>query len=190
MRIPSQEHYSTRCTMSHRPPFRTGEPIFFRCSHCGNVIVVCPAPKGTWEIPVLRCCDTELKPLQICRDPEVIRTHGLDFVVFGGFEHNAIRITVDGGLHPMDEGHRIEWVYLKTYQGGQLKLLPPGIRAVVHFSLADEDAYVYCDRAVCRMGREHCQFACKRGMTVYAYCSKHGLMARTLTEKRRDMDDG
>ena len=95
MRIPSQEHYSTRCTMSHRPPFRTGEPIFFRCSHCGNVRVVCPAPKGTWEIPVLRCCDTELKPLQICRDPEVIRTHGLDFVVFGGFEHNAIRITVD-----------------------------------------------------------------------------------------------
>ncbi len=116
MRIPSQEHYSTRCTMSHRPPFRTGEPIFFRCSHCGNVTVVCPAPKGTGEIPVLRCCDTELKPLQICRDPEAIRTHGLDFVVFGGFEHNAIRITVDGGLHPMDEGHRIEWIYLKTYQ--------------------------------------------------------------------------
>jgi hypothetical protein len=77
MRIPSQEHYSTRCTMSHRPPFRTGEAIFFRCSHCGNVTVVCPLQKELGKYRFCVCCGTELKPLQICRDPEAIRTHGL-----------------------------------------------------------------------------------------------------------------
>ncbi len=179
---PSQEHYSTRCLISHRPPFRTAEPLFFRCGVCGAVSVVSRPPEGGTS-PVLQCCGRACQPLERCQDVEVLEQHRLDFVVFGGFEHNAIRVTVGGGSHPMEEGHRIEWVYLRTYQGGQLKLLPGKTRSAVNFSLADEDAYVYCDREICRMGREHCQFECKRGMAVYAYCSVHGLMRLVLTGK-------
>ena len=47
-------------------------------------------------------------------------------------------------------------------------------------ALADEDAYVYCDREVCRMGHEYCQFECKRGMVLYAHCTVHGLFRLPL----------
>lgn len=180
MRIPSEEHYSTRCRISHRPPFQTETPIFFRCGSCGALTVVSTRPR-TGALPKFSCCGQALEPLEVCRDEAVLQDHRLAFTVFGGFEHSAVRITVDGGGHPMADGHRIEWMYLRTFQGGQLKFLPAGTRSIAHFSLADDDAYVYCDRDICRMGREHCQFACKRGMEVYAYCSVHGLMRLILT---------
>ena len=183
MREPGQEYYSTRCRISHRPPFRTAEPIFYRCPVCGALTVINPMPKGGQE-PILYCCGKQLYPLELCRDEEVLSEHKIDYVVFGGFERSGVRITVDGGSHPMWEDHKIEWVYLHTFQGGQLKFLPSKTRAVIHFSLADEDAYVYCDREVCRMGREHCQFECKRGMVAYAYCNVHGLVRLILQGKK------
>jgi hypothetical protein len=30
------------------------------------------------------------------------------------------------------------------------------------------------------MGRENCQFQCKRGNIIYTYCTKHGLFKRCL----------
>lgn len=179
MRDSSEQHYSTRCLISHRPPFRTVEPVFFRCA-CGAVTVVNQTNQA--ELPVIHCCGAALEPLPLCQDSELLAQHRITFTVFGGFEHNAIRFAVDSGSHPMGKDHRIEWMYLRTYQGGQLKYLPLNRRAVANFSLADEDAFVYCDREICRMGREHCQFQCKRGMVVYAYCNLHGLMRLKLGE--------
>lgn len=183
MRLSSMERYSTRCNISHRPPFRTEEPLFFRCSQCGNFAVIHPAGKNGMH-PIISCCGEKISPLKVCKDPEIVQTHGVDFTIFGGFEHNSIRIAIDKGYHPMEANHRIEWIYLRTFQGGQFKMLPDKGRSVAHFSLADEDAYVYCNREICRMGREHCQFACKRGMTVYTYCSRHGLTACKLTDSK------
>ena len=183
MRYPVQEHYSTRCLISHRPPFRTGEPLFFRCGSCGSVYVVNSSGNRLDTAPEVRCCGNDLRALVSSQDPKAIEEHRLDFVVFGGFDGNAVRITVDGGLHPMEDGHRIEWVYLRTFQGGQLKYLPEKGRSIASFAFADEDAYVYCDREVCRMGREHCQFECKRGLVLYAYCSAHGLFRLELKGK-------
>jgi superoxide reductase len=180
MKPSEQEHYSTRCTISHRPPFRTVPPIFFRCSVCGAVTVVNVPPDTGRKLPELRCCGVRQQPLEVCQDLQLLGEHKLDYVVFGGFERNAIRVRVDGGTHPMDDAHKIEWMYLRTYQGGQLKYLPTNGRSIASFSFADEDAYVYCDREICRMGREHCQFECKRGNLIYAYCSVHGLMRLAL----------
>lgn len=182
MRIPAGEHYSTRCRISHRPPFQTEAPVFFRCSSCGRLAVINSRGPGA-AAPVFQCCGQPLQPLEVCQDDKISREHRLTFTVFGGFEHSAVRAEVDGGAHPMEDTHRIEWMYLRTFQGGQLKFLPAKTRPAAHFSLADDDAYVYCDRELCRMGREHCQFACKRGMELYAYCSVHGLMRLILAGK-------
>lgn len=159
--------------------------MLYRCNRCGAVMVSHAPLDGGSPAPLLKCCGEEIGPLVVTRDPAVIQSHKMDFVVFGGFEHNALRITIDDGLHPMQRGHRIEWVYLHTYQGGQLKYLPEGGLSVVNFALADEDAYVYCDRDVCLMGQEYCQFECKRGMIVYAYCTQHGLIELPLQGFRR-----
>lgn len=174
------ETFSTRCRISHRPSYQTQEPAFYRCDTCGSLIVLNNLPGSQAAPPQISCCGKAMKQLSVCTDPEILREHEMSFTVFGGFEKNAVRISVDGNLHPMRDDHRIEWIYLRTYQGGILKYMPLKSRSFANFALGDEDAYVYCDRDVCRMGREHCQFACKRGNIAYAYCSRHGLMRLEL----------
>jgi len=91
-----------------------------------------------------------------------------------------MRVRVGEEKHPMTGEHHIQWIYLLTYEGGQIKFLRPGDKAAVNFAFADGDAYSYCDRAVCEMGRGNCQFQCKRGYLIYAYCSLHGLYRLAL----------
>ena len=185
MRIPGEkEALSTRCRISHRPPFRTAEPVFYRCGECGNVIVMNRREGGAGESETtVSCCGTEL-PALIPEDAGDAREeHRMRYTVFGGFEHTSTNVSVDNGAHPMNAEHRIEWIYMRTYQGGQLKMLPFPGKSSASFSFAEEDAYVYCDRDICKMGREHCQFQCRRGMMAYAYCNVHGLFSIKLGEK-------
>lgn len=183
MRPASLANYSTRCLISHRPEFMTKEPLFYQCPSCGELIIsnsTTKAPEGDGHRPHISCCGNTLAPLELCTDEAVIKEHPLSFVIFGGYERNSVRIEVEGGFHPMEDDHNIRWFYIRTFQGGQLKLLSKSSRSYVNFSFADNDAFVYCDREICRMGREHCQFLCKRGMVVYAYCTKHGLFRMEL----------
>ena len=48
-----------------------------------------------------------------------------------------------------DDRFRIQWIALKTFTGSQLKYVLPKKRSPLLFALADEDAYVYCDKDVC-----------------------------------------
>lgn len=206
MRVENRRPYSKRCLISHRPPFRTGEPLFYRCPVCGSLTIrSTPAeqspqslsrtggceewdsgglegslagPGGAYEgsaVNEVVCCGHVLEPLVTRSEGDNDPEHAIDFTVFGGFEENALRVLVGDGSHPMQPDHRIEWIYCRTFQGGQLKYLPERGRAAAVFAFGDEDAYVYCDRSICRMGKEHCQFCCKRGNVLYAYCSRHGL---------------
>lgn len=186
MRASSFENYSTRCLISHRPDFMTDEPLIYRCPECGRIIIANSVKSNQHDHsypgknPEIYCCGHPHSPLQICTDQTILDSHPMKFVIFGGYERNSVRIEVDGGFHPMEKDHRIEWIYMRTFQGGQLKILSPGSRSFANFSFADNDAFVYCDRNICKMGREHCQFLCKRGMVVYAYCSRHGLFRMVL----------
>lgn|GEM_PF-807992 len=202
MRIPNKDNYSTHCQISHRPPFRTYGPLFYRCECCGSLSVInhlvydadpeAPGRQGlpdnatreypgfARDLPTVSCCGRSLKPLPVCSDSALIDEHRLEYTIFGGFEHNSMNITVAGGIHPMTREHRIEWIYVRGFQGGQLKMLPASGSSKANFSFADEDAYAYCDRPICRMGREHCQFLCKRELIIYAYCSRHGLFRLVL----------
>lgn len=183
IRASSLENYSTRCLISHRPGFLTEEPLFYRCPECGSLMVASSLrqePGSPAREPSILCCGKTLSPLPVTTEPELADAHPMGFVIFGGYERNSVRIQVEGGFHPMEKDHRIEWIYLRTFQGGQLKLLPPGSRSFANFSFADHDAFVYCDRDICKMGREHCQFLCKRGMVAYAFCSRHGLFRMEL----------
>lgn len=185
MITPDPDHYSTRCLISHRPDFMTDEPLFYRCPECGELIVANSTghQQHDHKRPKILCCGQPLSPLEVCTDEELLNSHKMKFVIFGGYERNSVRIEVEDGFHPMNDDHRIEWMYIRTFQGGQLKFLAPSSRSFTNFSFADYDAFVYCDRDICRMGREHCQFECKRNMIVYAYCSKHGLFRLVLEGK-------
>jgi len=172
--------YKTNCRISHRPVYRTEEPVFFRCPVCGSVIVKHIPKDGIQSDNEILCCGTKMIKLELTQDPQLKKEHEMAFAVFGGFFKNTIRLTVDDGMHPMDDDHHIEWMYLRTYQGGQIKYLPLHRSSAAMFMMAEEDSYVYCNREVCRMGWEHCQFQCKRLNIGYAYCNKHGLFRIVL----------
>ena len=160
--------------MSRRPAYRTEDSDFYRCAICGSVIIK-NRPTGVKTCSYEEagvCCGHRLTRLE-ARVPD--EAHAMRFCIFGGFEHNTIRVEVQEGWHPMTSEHSIEWMYLRTFQGGQLKYLPQRGESAALFAMAGEDAFAFCDREVCRMGWEHCAFQCKQGHIAYAYCSQHGL---------------
>ncbi len=125
---------------------------FFKCAHCGKITFL--YDKG--DIPTV-CCGEAMAEL-------VANTGG------GGKDMHApvVRksgviadVCVGGCAHPMAEDHRIEWVYLMTQKGGQIRFLKPDDEASVLFAL-------HKDEAVC----------------AYAYCSLHGLWAGVGFESR------
>ena len=68
-------------------------------------------------------------------------------------ENGKVIVTVGSVEHPMAEEHHIEWVSLQTKFGNQRKLLNPGEKPEVCFSICDGDEVE----------------------AVYAYCNLHGL---------------
>lgn len=165
--------FCTRCKISHRPSFRVEQPKFFRCVHCNNLIIQTTLiiKNGTNN-----CCNHYLEKIHINNEGNILdEIHKIKYIIFGGFEQNAIKVSIGQNPHPMTQEHCIEWIYLYTFQGGQIKYLTKNKPPEAIFVLADEDAFVYCDRTVCKMGHDQCEFQCKRGFVIYAYCNIHGL---------------
>lgn len=59
-------------------------------------------------------------------------------------------VTVEVGSveHPMTEEHYIQWIYLETKKGGQIKYLSPSVLPKAEFTLIDDEvisAYEYCN---------------------------------------------
>ena len=63
-------------------------------------------------------------------------------------EGNKVTVTVGSVEHPMQDEHWIEFIYLETKKGGQLKYLNPGEKPQATFILEDDEAvaaYEYCN---------------------------------------------
>ena len=126
---------------------------FFLCRRCGNLVGVIHSA----GVP-LACCGEPMEMLKpngagapgaekhlpvICKEP------------------GRVLVTVGETLHPMEEDHKIAWIYLQTEKGGQRKSLKPGETPRVAF-LLEED----------------------KPVAVFSYCDKHGLWeARLGAEK-------
>lgn len=155
-----------------RPARLSEEPQFFQCGNCGNLIIQENMNKPQIN---LQCCGKEMEVLIPNTYPDLADEH-LPIITFtGGFERNAANIKIGKEPHPMIEEHHIEWIYLRTSEGGQFKRMKLNINPEANFSMADDDAYAYCNRPICYMGRRHCNFQCKRYFTAFIYCNQHGL---------------
>ena len=163
--IPREKPISKRCKISHRPEFRTQEPKFYVCPDCGSLIILNLPPLAAAGTGQVSCCGKPAAELV----PKPGKDEDFEFKVFGGFENNALRVKIHSDSP-------VSWIYCKSFQGGQLKYLNRKNANTAIFAFAEDDAYVYCDRDVCRMGNEHCQFQCKRGTVIYAYAEDAGLL--------------
>lgn len=121
---------------------------FYICRHCGNLIV----KVHDAGVPVM-CCGQKMEELI----PNTVEASGEKHVPVAVVENGMVRVSVGSVAHPMIPEHSIEWVYLETENGGQLKKLSPGSAPEVSFQLGGE-----------------------KPAAVFAYCNLHGLWMSEL----------
>ena len=105
------------------------------------------------------CCGSALERMELTELDALPEGIEFDYRILGGFNSNAVECS----WRISDDRFRIQWIALKTFTGSQLKYVLPKKRSPLLFALADEDAYVYCDKDVCL----ECTFMCKRGFVFY-----------------------
>ncbi len=116
---------------------------FYICRHCGNLIVKIHDA----GVPV-HCCGQKMEELI----PNTVEASGEKHKPVFSIENGVVTVAVGSVAHPMVPEHSIEWVFVETERGGQLKKLSPGSEPEVKFWLGDDKA-----------------------VAVYAYCNLHGL---------------
>ncbi len=113
---------------------------FYRCNHCGNIIIKLHDSK----VPVM-CCGEAMTELTINSTDAAVEKH------VPVVEHNnqMVMVTVGETLHPMTEEHYIEWIVLETKKGTQIQYLTCNFEPKATFVLTEDDelinVYAYCN---------------------------------------------
>lgn len=126
----------------------TKEHKFYRCRHCGNLV-------GLIEnagVPMI-CCGEPMEELK----PNTVDAAQEKHVPVVTRQGDELRVDVGEVLHPMEEKHYIQWIYLQTKRGGQRKGFDPGDKPEAVFCLIDDEP-----------------------VAVFAYCNLHGLWKTEL----------
>lgn len=122
---------------------------FLLCRRCGNLIEMI---NDSGVTPI--CCGTDMDVLTANTTEAATEKH-IPVVEING---NIAKVTVGEVLHPMEEAHYIEWIYLETNKGIKRVNLKPSDEPVVSFTLAEDEIV----------------------SSAYAYCNLHGLWLKEL----------
>ena len=113
---------------------------FFKCLHCGNVVVKV-YDKG---VPVM-CCGEKMVELEANSEDAATEKH-VPVVTIDG---NAVNVVVGEVEHPMTEEHLITMIVLETKKGFQVAQLTAEDAPKASFAVADGDeavaVYEYCN---------------------------------------------
>lgn len=112
-----------------------------------------------------------LEGVTLLAESDLPDKHELDYQINGGFNNNCIIVTWDDSSE-----HPLEWVLMKTFTGMQMKYALPKKRNRMVFALADEDAFVYCNKEPC----VECGFRCKNGFVLYASFKGIGIVRKPV----------
>ncbi len=116
---------------------------FYICRHCGNFVSMIHSA----GVPMM-CCGQKMEELA----PNTVEASGEKHLPAVTVKDGMVSVNVGSIDHPMLPEHFIEWVYVETENGGQIKMLKPGDAPAVSFCLGGDKA-----------------------VAVYAYCNLHGL---------------
>lgn len=116
---------------------------FYICRHCGNLVGMI----NDAGVPMI-CCGEEMEALV----PNTTEAAGEKHLPVVKVENGTVRVNVGEITHPMLEEHSIEWIYLKTENGGHRIILKSGEAPEAVFCIGDD-----------------------KPVAVYAYCNLHGL---------------
>lgn len=112
---------------------------FFRCQHCGNIIVKIIDSK----VPVM-CCGEIMKELT----PNTTDAAQEKHVPVVSVKNGMVNVKVGSVPHPMQAEHYITFVVLELENGYQIKYLNPNEAPEANFSVGDDNVvavYEYCN---------------------------------------------
>lgn len=122
---------------------------FLLCRKCGNLIEMINDSGFT---PI--CCGIDMEELTANSVEAATEKH----IPVVEVEEGKVKVTVGEVLHPMEEAHYIEWIYLETNKGIKRVNLKPGESPIASFALLEEEEV----------------------LNAYAYCNLHGLWIKEL----------
>jgi superoxide reductase len=123
---------------------------FFECKKCGTIVGLVHEGKC---LP--SCCDEPMEEMLAHEADEEGQEKHVPLV---HEEDGKVYVKVGSTLHPMDQDHYIDWIYLLTDKGAQRKVLHPGVSPEVIFYISDDEVV----------------------LDVEAHCTKHGLWKASL----------
>lgn len=113
---------------------------FFRCSHCGNIIMKVEES----GVPVI-CCGEPMRELIGGTVDASREKHVPVYKVDGDMVH----VKVGGVEHPSTKEHYIQWIGLSTDTGVQIRYLKPEEKPEACFRLCCgekvEEVFCYCN---------------------------------------------
>lgn len=124
------------------------EVKFYVCETCGNLVAMI----NESGVPMM-CCGKKMSLIEAGTVEASKEKH----IPVATVEEGAVNVNVGAVDHPMTEEHLIEWVYVQTNKGGQLKKLNAGEAPNLTFVFDNETP-----------------------LSVYAYCNLHGLWKTEL----------
>ncbi|PYG89873.1 superoxide reductase [Ruminiclostridium sufflavum DSM 19573] len=124
------------------------KPRFFVCKHCGNLVTFIKESGAP-----LTCCGELMSEISPNTVDAAVEKH-VPVVTSDG---NKVTVKVGSVEHPMIPEHFIQWIYLETDKGYQIKYLKPEEKPEATFLLNDEKA-----------------------VAAYEYCNLHGLWKKEI----------
>ena len=111
---------------------------FYICKHCGNVVGMI---KDAGVNPV--CCGEKMEEI-VANTVDAAKEKHVPVVTV---DNNKVIVRVGEVEHPMTAEHSIEWIYIKTVEGGQRKALTDKPEAEFMITESDKvlEAYAYCN---------------------------------------------
>mgnify|MGYP005764839973 FL=1 len=122
---------------------------FLLCRRCGNLIEMI---NDSGVTPI--CCGTDMNELT----PNSVEAATEKHIPVVEIDGSIAKVTVGSTLHPMEEAHYIEWIYLETSIGIKRVKLNPKEEPIASFALLEEETVI----------------------SAYAYCNLHGLWIKEL----------
>ena len=116
------------------------EKNFYICNHCGNIATKLKDKK----VPLF-CCGEKMSELKAGTTDASKEKH----VPVVEVNNGSVSVVVGSVEHPMTEEHFIEWIYLLTNKGEQIKQLLPNEKPQATFFIASDETvegvYAYCN---------------------------------------------
>lgn len=132
---------------------------FYLCPICGNLVMKV-LDSGVKPI----CCGSEM----VCLEAKTLDTGNEKHVPFvEKVGENILKVRIGSTEHPTFKDHHIEFIYIETDSGGQLRYLGQDGPPIAEF----------------------CTCKNYQPTTVYEYCNVHGLWKLEISNKEKDYYD-